>query len=495
MDRTASSSTTLADSLPVAPDSERYILGALVAWPGCAGDVFTKLRAADFVDRGHQLIFAALARQHVAGAIDPTLAAAELKDRPEFSGGSAAGYLLELGQGVATSVHVTAEAAKIIDARRKRQLYELAEGIGRSSLNGEPARVIVAAAKHVLSQLERDAPAEATRPQTLAALCEGHPHLRPPVIDGLARAGETVNVISHSKVGKSWLVYSLLLAEVTATPWLDRFNTSGGRALLVDNELHPSTLAFRIPAVGDAMALPRGEYADGLDVITLRGRLRSFADLAADLTTIEHGEYTVIVLDAKYRFVAAGASENDNASETLFYNLVDELADRTGAVVVLVHHTSKGSQSDKRVTDVGSGAGAQSRAADCHLILREHEDENAVVLAAAVRSFAPVDPLVLRWQFPLWVADHSADPARLKRPPSSSDQRQADRDREGIRRIIDALRHGPGTARQLRSQTGLSRDRQQRLFDQLHAEGHVTARPVTIRGNQTDEYRLNEDSE
>ena len=66
------------------------------------------------------------------------------------------------------------------------------------------------------------------------------------------------------------------------------------------------------------------------------------------------------------------------------------------AAIVLVHHTSKGNQANKSVTDVGSGAGAQSRSPDTHLTLRQHSVENVVSVFCRVRSFPPVEPFCLR---------------------------------------------------------------------------------------------------
>ena len=48
-------------------------------------------------------------------------------------------------------------------------------------------------------------------------------------------------------------------------------------------------------------------------------------------------------------------------------------AARLGAAIVLVHHTTKGAQAGKSVTDIGAGGGAQSRAADTHLVARYDE--------------------------------------------------------------------------------------------------------------------------
>jgi hypothetical protein len=60
------------------------------------------------------------------------------------------------------------------------------------------------------------------------------------------------------------------------------------------------------------------------------------------------------------------------------------------------------------------GAGSQSRATDTHLVLRPHEQDGCVVLDAAVRSWPPVAPLCLRWEFPVWLPDNTLDPAALR---------------------------------------------------------------------------------
>lgn len=90
-----------------------------------------------------------------------------------------------------------------------------------------------------------------------------------------------------------------------------------------------------------------------------------------------------------------------------------------GCSFVLVHHMSKGSQSGKSVTDVGAGAGRESRATDSHLILRPHRESGGYVVEAAVRSWPPVEPRLLHWTWPLWNVADDLDSANLKpeRPP------------------------------------------------------------------------------
>jgi hypothetical protein len=142
----------------------------------------------------------------------------------------------------------------------------------------------------------------------------------------------------------------------------------------------------------------------------------------------------------------------------------------------------------KSVTDVGAVAGSQSRCVDAHIVFRQHQEPDAIVLDAALRSFAPIEPMVLRWQFPLWMPDDSLDPAKLKGKLTATEQRQGARDSDGIVALATALKQGPATARELRRRSGLSKGRCDRLLDQCEASGSIKATEVTIRGNVCRQY-------
>lgn len=250
--------------------------------------------------------------------------------------------------------------------------------------------------------------------RSLRELIFQFPHLRPPVIHGLLRQGETMNVIAPSKTGKSWLVLDLALAVASGRPWLDTFATDPGTVLIIDNELHAETSAHRLPTVMEARGLKLDELGQRVFVASLRGRLRDLLGLGSYFAALEPDQYRLIILDAFYRFLPRDTDENDNGTMAMLYNHLDAYAARLGCAFVLVHHSTKGNQSGKAITDVGAGAGAQSRATDTHLILRPHEEDDVVVLDAAVRSWPPVQPRCLRWTFPVWTLDDTLDPADLR---------------------------------------------------------------------------------
>ena len=255
-------------------------------------------------------------------------------------------------------------------------------------------------------------------------LIDEFPEMSPAILEGLLRCGETMNIIAAPKTGKSWLSMGLGLSVVSGRKWLDRFWTRRGKVLIVDNELNPRTSADRLPRIAEAMGIQRDEYARRLGVANVRGQLIDLNALAVQLGSLESGAFDLIILDAWYRFQPTGSDENSNGDVTQLYNLLDSVANKLGSAFVCIHHTSKGNQSGKGVTDVGSGAGAQSRAPDSHLTMRLHEEDNAVVVEAAVRSFAPMEPFCLRWNFPVWTPADDLDPKDLRqeRPRKKSQE-------------------------------------------------------------------------
>jgi hypothetical protein len=105
-------------------------------------------------------------------------------------------------------------------------------------------------------------PAAPLERATIGQLIDAHPHLHEPLIEGLVRRSETANIISYSKIGKSWLAYGLILSFVTKRPWFNRFPTAGGRVFLIDNELHKPTIAHRIK--GSPRRWPSARMSTGM---------------------------------------------------------------------------------------------------------------------------------------------------------------------------------------------------------------------------------------
>jgi hypothetical protein len=305
--------------------------------------------------------------------------------------------------------------------------------------------------------------------KSLKQMISEHKELRPVLINGILRVGETCNIIAATKVGKSWMCDGLALSIATGRDWLDRYGTRKGKVLIIDNELYPEDITYRLKMVAQKIGIKESAVDDKIDVLSLRGNLVDLERLKYIIDTIPKNEYVLIIVDAWYRMFPPGVSENDNAQMAGLFNLIDRYAAQTGAAWVLVHHASKGDQSGKRTTDVGSGAGSQARAADTHLILRDHEEEGHAALNAALRSFPPLEPIVLKWEFPLWVPADELDPSALANPRKKDDS-------EDSIRVLGVLksRFGRMSTHAIYEATGINKKRLKRILESLLRRGDVT---------------------
>ncbi len=316
--------------------------------------------------------------------------------------------------------------------------------------------------------------------------CE-HPDKRPAIVDGLLRCGETMNVIASPKIGKSFLVGGLAYSIVDGNDWLG-FHTTEGRVLILDFELHEEELSNRLHKIKNAM-----QAVNEVDCISLRGtgvaigELKSVLCDSSDPLEIQ-GKYAVIIVDALYRVLPTGTSESDNAQMMAIYNDLDAIAKATGSAIVVIHHTSKGSQDGKSITDVGSGAGAISRAADSHLILRPHEVADCAVLDCVTRSWKAPESKTLIWEYPLWHTSEIEPAVKSSKPKPKQDQND-EITKEEVRNCLSE--ESWRSVSQIRKTTGYGKDRVERCLNVL-LKGLVESKTVKnrTRGGRVEVYKL-----
>lgn len=288
----------------------------------------------------------------------------------------------------------------------------LSEGYGRTSDFSVPDG---------LDQLIANLTKEKEEPDYFTAreIMKTYPNMREPLIGGLLRKGEVMNLVAAPKTGKSWAVMQLALALASGGDWLG-LPCRKSRVLLIDNELHKETLANRLARVSGAMGIfPEDASLDSFFITPQRGKAKNLRNLAGKLKDFRERQFDVIIIDALYKALPPEVDENSNGQITDIYNTLDGYAQNIGAAIVLVHHTSKGNQANKSVTDVGSGAGAQSRAPDTHMALRQHREPGVVSVACCVRSFPPLAKFCIRRdeESNLWRLAPECDPDDLDGRP------------------------------------------------------------------------------
>jgi hypothetical protein len=314
-------------------------------------------------------------------------------------------------------------------------------------------------------------------PEDLVTFATRYDSLRPILLAGLLRRTEVMNVIAAPKVGKSWAMINLALCVATGTDWLGFPVQCPGRVLYLDNELDQGLIADRFKIVARALGIHWSSLRGRITIKSALGTGTTLSHLPALLHKYETGTYSLCVLDALYKLWPPGINENDNAAVTKCYENLALLGRSKNMAIALVHHASKGNQSEKSSTDVGSGAGAISRAADTHLVLREHDTPGRAVLTLSVRSFPETDSHVPRGGLTLertggiWTA--LPDTPAVLANPQATKQREDDNETDlRVREVLEVL-EDPSSLANLAAQCGYGREKVRRSVSRLIGTGEI----------------------
>jgi len=250
--------------------------------------------------------------------------------------------------------------------------------------------------------------------ETIDSIESKNPELRNFVIQGLVREGEVINFISAPKMGKSMFVAFIAYHIAAGKPILKReYQTCGGNIAIIDTELHKETIAHRMRLVLKDLNF-NPELKKKLFVYPIRGKQISIFEIEPHLVFLKNKNIKLIIFDCLYKLLPKGTDENSNADINGVYNFLDYLAMKYNVAIAVVHHTSKGSQLNKSITDMGSGAGVFQRSPDSHITFYEHEQPGHFVLKGVVRSFKQPEPFVVKFEYPLFHLADKMNPEDVK---------------------------------------------------------------------------------
>jgi len=241
--------------------------------------------------------------------------------------------------------------------------------------------------------------------------------LKPPeqVIQGLLYRGGKMLLPAPSKARKTWLLLHLAACVCGGRPWLG-FETRRLPVLFLDLELLPHETPERQRAIQDAAKL--WDLSD-LHIQQLRGHRLSIERVKSGLLDYcRTKEIGLLIIDPWYK-LSGGADEIGTEGVSELLAEIEEIAREANCAVAISHHFTKGDSSHKSVIDLASGSGVFGRDPDLICGIREladsSEQQPLVKMEFVARSFKPVPPIGLRWQFPVWVRDDSLD-LQLKTP-------------------------------------------------------------------------------
>ncbi len=196
--------------------------------------------------------------------------------------------------------------------------------------------------------------------------------LRRPTNPGFLPMGKVGQLIAEGGAGKTMALIQLAVAVSTGDDWLSTFRiVTPGKVLLFLGEEDAAEARRRsydarraanasVPSHGSIVVLPlagvpcsliaKGEFGELCETEFL---------LWAQSWAAANGPWALIIFDPLSRFAGLDA-ETDNAAATRFIQALEGVATRTGATVLVAHHTNKAARKNGASVDAASGRGSSA---------------------------------------------------------------------------------------------------------------------------------------
>jgi hypothetical protein len=231
------------------------------------------------------------------------------------------------------------------------------------------------------------------------------------IVVGMIRRGEKASIGGSSKSKKTFTGLDLVLSVASGRPWMGT-ETTKVPVVIVDMELRKKTLQLRVQEIlrVRGITLERGQ----LHIISLRGKVTTAEKTLAYVKARCPKDVGLFFLDPFYK-LAAGKDENKAGDITGIMNVIDDLGREFDASILFSAHYSKGNQAGKESIDRISGSGVFGRDADTIISMTAHEEKDCFTIDPIFRSFAPMEPWVVRWHYPIMERAADLDPADLKK--------------------------------------------------------------------------------
>lgn len=301
--------------------------------------------------------------------------------------------------------------------------------------------------------------------------------LQPPpaIVDGLLREQDIGVLFGAPGCGKSFVAIALALALASGEPWLGREVAGPAPVLYIAGEgaygIGKRVLAWAggtIPARSPVWENWRQLTAlvPLLDTEAFPALLRSVEQLAE-----EQVRPRLIIVDTLARAMTGG-DENSAKDMGLFVHRCGELRERTGAAVLLVHHSGKAGGAER-------GSSALRGACDVMMALEKDDAGDVTLTVTKTKDDRPPDPIDVELRRVVLGEDAAGKPISSLR----ADRRDPNAPKAGDygaapMLVLKVLRDQPaGTRcsfREIQDTTRLHRNSVAKVMRMLQAEDRVT---------------------
>lgn len=325
-------------------------------------------------------------------------------------------FLAALAQQATSADIAEYEATDLWATYRARRLKSVcADAAAAMEADPTKADAIIAGVRYSLDALDSEAStgtADALPPILDASEWIAEPAELPrDLVYGLLHRGSKLVLGGGSKTFKTWTLLDLAVSIASGEPWLS-CKTTKGKVLYLNFEIQPAFFQCRINAIARAKGITLAPHT--LEVWNLRGRATSYIELLPKIRRrIRDADYSLLVLDPIYKLY--GDTDENSAGEVArLMNSLELVTVDTGASIAFGAHYAKGNAAAKEAIDRISGSGVFARDPDSILNFTRHEEADAFTVEATLRNHKPVEPFVVRWQYPLMRRCDELDPAKLK---------------------------------------------------------------------------------
>lgn len=179
----------------------------------------------------------------------------------------------------------------------------------------------------------------------------------------------------------------------------------------------------------EAYDVDKDRVLEHIWLMNLRGHSKSLDDIKSQI--IEESvlkNIKLIILDPIYKL--QNGDENSVRDVTEFMDTAIQIGEKTHALVMLVHHYSKGSKDNVNSLDRSSGSGSFARAVDSYLdcveINPEMPDEDMIKyentsffrISMILRSYPNSEPIEIAYEYPKHYVVSGLESAEIKKSGS-----------------------------------------------------------------------------
>lgn len=242
----------------------------------------------------------------------------------------------------------------------------------------EVEAIVASAMRHAAGASEQETP----QPPRLRVLTaeEFEADVAPSaIVKTMIYEGSTHSMNGASKAGKTWAALQLAMAANAGEPFVG-LGSVASPVLYLSFELSAGMLRSRMREIEAGTEIPFPRIGDTFHVIAPTASYVPALDLGAQAgiaeleRIIRETGARLVIADTLYRFLP-GCDPNDNGEMGLVYGRMNDLAQRSGAALLLLDHVGKGDQLGP-VSHSALGASVKGGAARVVIALRRTSRED-----------------------------------------------------------------------------------------------------------------------